>query len=120
MHILLLAGQTTEWSNVIALSADPLNSWLLIWLSDFTDTLNHLFQDEVSVAHVGVAHLVTKLFVRGLNNIHEVDFFLDPKLVLVLIVVRVIGVLINRHLLLNESLDLLKPVLGVLSHFVNS
>ena len=64
MHILLLVGQTTEWTYGIALSADPLNSWLLIRLSDFTDTLNQFIQDEVSLAHVGVAHLVTKIFVR--------------------------------------------------------
>jgi len=120
VHILLLVGQTTEWSYVIALSADPLNSWLLIRLIDFTDALNHLFQDEVSVAHVGVALLVTKLLVRGLNDIHEVDFLLDRKFVLVLVIIGVIGVLISRHFLLNESLDLLQPVLGVLGHFVNS
>jgi hypothetical protein len=58
--------------------------------------------------------------VRGLNIIHEVDFLLDRKLVLVLVVVGVIGVLIHRDLLLNESLDLLKPILGVLGHFVDS
>ena len=58
--------------------------------------------------------------VRGLNDIHEVDFLLNRKLVLVLVVVGVIGVLIHRYLLLNESLDLLKPILGVLGHFVDS
>ena len=120
MHILLLVGQTTEVSYVIALSADPLYSWLLVRLSDFADTLNHLVQDEVSVTQLGDALLVTKLLVRGLNDIHKVDFLLDRKLVLVVVVVGVIGVLIHRQLLLNESLDLLKPILGVLGHFVNS
>ena len=64
VHILLLVGQTTEWNYVIALSAYPLNRWLLIRLSDFTDTLYHFIQDEVSVAHLGDAHLVTKIIIR--------------------------------------------------------
>ena len=59
LHLLLLVSQTCMQSYVVTLSANPMNDWLLVVLSDLASALDHFIYHEVCVALVRISLDVT-------------------------------------------------------------